>query len=647
MCGIVGLFSPGGELPHRDLWPDLVNHLQHRGPDEGAWWADGPFFLGHRRLSIIDIEGGGQPMASGDGRLVVTFNGEIYNYIEVRDELEALGHTFQTHSDTEVLVHGYRQWGVDLPTHLTGMFAFAIADRELDELYLARDRFGEKPLYIARQHGYLMFASELRPITALPDLPRELDIDALGCYLSLNYVPGSATLLQSVRRIAPGSWLLVTATGEREGRYWEPSPQVEIKPTASLDAMMEEWRHHFDNAVRLCLRSDVPVGIFLSGGMDSSLVAESAARQGRLSDAYVIDFEEQSYGEYGAASHVAERLGIPLHRTTLTPDALVDFLQLVEHADDPMADSSSLPVYVLSRFARQGNKVVLGGDGGDELFAGYLTYRASLMFERVFLWLPQVLRTGIARSALMLPTSEGKVTFSYKLRRLLRAVDLTVGQAHLSWNGTWLPKEAGQLVGHEYRHRVQGALARHVQHVGLGSKRPSLSELQVADTQEYLPNDILTKVDRMSMAHGLETRAPFLDWQLAEWALRRHESNRIGAGGELKTVLREAARRTFGPDVGNRPKWGFSIPIHAWIRGPMADMISELLDPKAVDQTGVLDATGVSKVVEDHQLGRRSYGFELWGLAVLMAWYNSRVKARPVAPRGGALVERRFHRTGF
>jgi len=640
------MFARSGTPPHRDRWEDLVNHLQHRGPDEGAWWADGSFFFGHRRLSIIGLETGHQPMATADGRLVVTFNGEIYNYVELRRELEARGHGFRTDSDTEVLLHGYAEWNTDLPSHLIGMFAFAIADRRASELFLARDRFGEKPLFYTANDGYIAFASELRPLAALPDADRSINIEALGGYLCLNYVPGAATLMNGIRRIRPGHWKLISPHSETDGRYWEPPAVGDVEPARSMNEVLEEWRELFDDSVRLCLRSDVPVGIFLSGGMDSSLVAESAMRQGKLSTAYFIDFEDESYREYDAASEVANRLGLPLERTTLTPADLGEFLSLVEHADDPLADSSALPVWALSRLAATGNKVVLGGDAGDELFAGYLTYKASQYHTRFFSRMPTSLRRAISRVGSRLPTTEGKVTFSYKLRRFLRAAHLEGHLAHLSWNGTWLPEEAAGLVLEgPTRSIVRGALEKVVVNSAREKKRCSLSELQRTDVEEYLPNDILTKTDRMSMAHGLETRSPFLDYRLANWALRLPESRRISPGGELKTVLRAAARKTFGPRIADRPKWGFSIPIHDWVRGTLSETVRDLLSPDSLNQTGIFDPPAVQQVVDAHFSGKRSYGFEIWGLTVLMAWFQARIQHAPAPPKRSPLVERRFAAT--
>ena len=648
MCGIVGLFSRDGVPPHRELWPDLVNHLRHRGPDEGAWWADGPFFFGHRRLSIVGIESGGQPMATADGALAVTFNGEIYNYPELRAELEARGHVFRTGCDTEVLLHGYRAWGQGLPERLTGMFAFALADRRRRELFLARDRFGEKPLFLLTTPQYVAFASELRPLAALPDLPRRMNLEALAGLLVLNFVPGTAALLEGVERLPPATWRLCSPQGERSEAYWSPPKEAGHDPgpggTASLEASMEEFRTRLDRAVRLNLRSDVPVGIFLSGGIDSSLLAEAAARQGRLQRAYCIDFEEQGHSEYHAAREVAGRLGLELERVLLTPEALRDFSALAEHADDPLADTSTLAFFALSRVAARGLKVVLGGDGGDELFGGYLTYRATRLHARYVAALPRPLRSLLGSVARRLPTREGKVSFSYKLRRFLRAAPLPSGQAHFSWNGSWLPEAAaGLLRPGPAREAAGGILERLAARHGL-QERCGLYALQRADLAEYLPNDILVKTDRMSMAHGLETRAPFLEHELAAWALRLPEAQKIGARGAQKRVLRAAARKLFGASIADRPKEGFSIPVHAWIRGPLAETVRDLLAPAAVERMQVLEPAAVQGVLEAHFSGRRSYGFEIWGLAVLAAWHRSRIERPPAPPAHSDLVERRFEK---
>ncbi len=643
MCGIVGMFSFCGPPPHRQLWPTLVNHLHHRGPDQGAWWADGPFYLGHRRLSIIGLDSGAQPMATADGGLVVTFNGEIYNYPTLRRQLEQLGCRFETDSDTEVLLHGYRIWKEELPRHLTGMFAFAIADRRNHELFIARDRFGEKPLFYWRHSRYLAFASELRPLAAIPDIERKLDITGLGGYLSLNYVPGTRTLMHGIHRLPPANWTIISANGgERGATYWTP-PDAPDEARQSAEDAVEEWREKFDRAVRLALLSDVPVGVLLSGGVDSALVAESAARQGKLSTAYFLDFAEDSYSEYDAASNVADRLGLRLQRAVLTPESLKNFLAIVEHADDPLADSSSLPVWTIAQLAAKGNKVVLGGDGGDELFGGYLTYKATQAHRKVIARLPTYARRFLARLGNRLPTSEKKVTRSYKLWRFLRAADLPVGVAHFSWNGTWLPNEVDALLRTEYGgKRMHTALSDLAIRHNL-SEHCTLLALQRADITDYLPNDILTKTDRMSMAHGLEVRSPFLEHRFAEWALRRPDHFKISRGGESKSLLRKSARRVFGPSIADRPKYGFSVPLHAWVRGPLAEQVRDLLSPASIRELHVLDPMRVDEILRLHFSGRKSYGFEIWGLAVLVAWHRIRVQNPPTPPAHADLVERTFN----
>lgn len=629
MCGIVGIYARKGTPPHREIWPQLVNHLAHRGPDEGGYWAGERFFLGHRRLSIIGLKSGQQPMATTDGTLVVSYNGEIYNYPELRRTLQSRGYVFRTDSDTEVLLHGYRAWGSELPRKLTGMFAFAIADRNAQTLFLARDRFGEKPLLYLDRKDYFAFASEMRPLAALPDQAQALDREALAGYLMLNYVPGDRTLMADIRRLPPASWRLIAPGGDQQERYWSPEDET-VETPASLDDALAAFTAHFDEAVRLTLLSDVPVGILLSGGIDSSLVAESAVRQGCLNHAYILDFAEASHSEYSAAQTVAEQLGIPLQRVVLEPT--MRFEDLVEHADDPLADSSALPVHTVTQLASQGNKVVLGGDGGDELFAGYLTYKATRLHTQTLAQLPMPVRRFLARQATRIPTRETKVSFSYKLWRFLRAADLPPGEAHFTWNGAWLPADAaGLLAGAEDRMLARAAASSLRQAHALPAY-PCLGQLQACDAQEYLTNDILAKMDRMSMANSLETRAPFLNHHLAAWALRLPPEWKLARGGKLKHILRVQAARVFGDALAQRPKQGFSIPVHTWLRGPLKEQVMDLLAPDSLRQLDALAPDAVTRILNQHMRGTRSYGFEIWGLAMFAAWSRRRLLARPAPP---------------
>lgn len=636
VCGVVGRFAWDGPLDTERV-ESVVNHLRHRGPDEGAIWADDHFAFGHRRLSVIDLSSGQQPMGTAEGDLVVTFNGEIYNHNELRHELEQRGHRFRTSSDTEVLLEGYRAWGTGLVRRLVGMFAFALADRRRRELFLARDPFGEKPLYYVDEPGAVSFGSELRPLVALGVTNGRMDVAALGGYLCLNYVPGDATLLAGVRRLPPASWRLYGAGRVSTGQYWSPRGTVRDVP-AGLEPAIEGLRERLDRAVRHALVSDVPVGIFLSGGMDSSLIAESAARQGRLSHAYCLDFSEEGFTEWPRAERVASTLGIPLTRVRFGEDLARHLLQVVEHADDPLADSSALAVWTISREAARDVKVVLGGDGGDELFAGYVTYQASLLHARLATVMPAVVRQAVMRTVPLLPTSEAKNSSSFRAMRFVRAMDLPTREAHFTWNGTWLPWQAAALVGPEgVRQAAVGALTALAERHGL-PLRPSLDALQQADIEEYLPNDILTKVDRMSMAHGLEVRAPFLQTAVAEFALALPAQLRCTIFGQPKRLLRELARRTYGDEIANAPKQGFSIPVHRWLRGPLREAAEDLLSESALRSVGELDARAIRRVWQEHLSGK-SFGWELWGLMVLSAWHRARVQSRPSAP-GGPLERR-------
>ena len=605
--------------------------LSHRGPDDGAWWADEKFFLGHRRLSIIDLGMGSQPMATADGRYIIVFNGEIYNYIELRDELSSQGCVFRTTSDTEVILEGYRVFGIDLPKYLIGMFAFAIVDRIEQTLYLSRDRFGEKPLFISESDSGISFASELGPIAALSWPNVVVDRTALAEYLCLNYVPGERTMIHGIRRLVPGTWRLYSAKTIQSGTYWTPPSPVET--AMNIGEATIELRSRLDQAVNIALRSDVPITLFLSGGIDSSIIAESAVRQGHLQHAYCLNFAEESYSELFNASQVANRLGIELRRVDFSAEELGNFLQLVEHADDPLADSSALAVWTLARATAKDYKVVISGDGGDELFGGYLTYKATMLHCYAARILPDFACQSLAKLANRLPVGDRKVSLSYKLMRFLRATDLSPAQAHFTWNGTWLPSDASNLMHDEVDRGLaydvlNNLVSRH--HL---SMEPDLLALQRADATDYLPNDILTKVDRMTMAHGLEARAPFLVPIVAEFGLSIPAKLKLTPFGQPKLILRELATQLFGPKIGTAKKQGFSIPVHRWLRGPMRPMVEDLLSKSSIDQVGLLNTDAVLSCKQRHMSGQAQLGFELWGLMVLVAWYRARIL-------GGALKSR-------
>lgn len=631
MCGILGAYArQGGRLDTAKLTA-ATNLLAHRGPDGGNAWADGPFFFGHRRLSIIDLsEGGKQPMelvTEGSGRgLVVTFNGELYNYPELKAELRGRGHRFRTDSDTEVLLHAYAEWGEGMLERLRGMFAFAIADRRDESLFLARDRFGEKPLLVHETDKGVLFASELRPIAALLD-DRRPDPIAVADFLSFNYVPGERTMLAGVRRLPPGTFRRYRGARVEEARYWTPGGAAVTVPER-LGPTLDTLAAKLDDATRIALRADVPVALFLSGGLDSSLTAESAVRQGRLREAFCLDIAERSYSEWDGATHVADKLGLTLHRVVLGPEVLDDFSSLVEHADDPLGDSSALAVWRLSREAAKSFKVVISGDGGDELLGGYLTYKATRIFAGSIARAPARLRSRLAAWSARVRPSSGKVTPAYKAMRFLRAAELPPAEAHFSFNGAFLPRAAAELLTGAAREAAGGSLERMRERHRL-PLRPTLTALQYADATDYLPNDILTKVDRMTMAHGLESRAPLLDVALADFALSaagRWEGSMLAPP---KRLFRELARRVYGDKVADAKKQGFSIPVHKWLReGRGRALTGDLLSRSNLDRIPLFDAVAVERV-RDRFLRGEQLGFEIWGLLVLASWYGARIARAP------------------
>lgn len=633
MCGIFGFVDWGGALPAVEHLARATNLLRHRGPDGGAFWTEPGVFLGHRRLAIIDLATGDQPMMTADGRFVITFNGEIYNYPELRDDLRARGAEFRTASDTEVILEGYRAWGADVVPRLEGMFAFALYDRDERTLLIARDRFGEKPFVYADGGGRVVFASELAPLVAIGAGGRDVDLDALGGYLCLNYVPGTRTLLRGVHRLAPATWQLHGASGViRRHQYWTPAAAAEDPPRG--DALLEELQARLDHAVQLTLRSDVPVGLFLSGGTDSALVAESAARQGRLEAAFCVDFADHGFSEWPRASRVGQQLGVEVERVPLDATVLGRFTEIAGHLDDPLADSSAMAVWTVAEAASHRVKVVLSGDGGDELFGGYLTYPATRLHSLLSPWLPRPVWSALTAAAMRLPVNDSvKVGFDYKLQRLLRAMPLDTRQAHFTWNGTWTPAEAAGFVRGDV---AQAAAARALEKVAEALEmppRPSLHDLQLADLREYLPNDILTKVDRSTMAHGLESRAPLLNQRVAELALSLPGHLRATGHGATKILLRRLCERHFGVEHARAPKQGFSIPIHRWLRDPGRSLVTTLLDRDRIDALGLLDPQAVAGAVDHHFSGRRALGWELWGLMVLVSWHEQRVQSPPEAHR--------------
>jgi asparagine synthase (glutamine-hydrolysing) len=631
MCGIFGFADWRQPLPPVERLAQATNLLRYRGPDGGAYWTENGAFLGHRRLAIIDLTTGDQPMPSRDNRYVLIFNGEIYNYPELREALRAEGGVFSTSSDTETIIEGYRLLGPAIVQRLEGMFAFAIYDRTARTLFLARDRFGEKPLLVADTPGRVVFASELSPLAAIGAGDRAIDLDALGGYLCLNYVPGERTMMAGIRRLAPATWELHSADGliKRE-RYWDAGRGPGPRAHADLESTLDELQAHIDEAMRITLRADVPVGLFLSGGTDSGIVAESAARLGKLKKAFCVDFADAAFSEWPLAKRVADKIGVDIERVPLDSSAVSRFLEIAGHLDDPLADSSALPVWTVAQAASRDVKVVLSGDGGDELFGGYLTYPATHAHGLMSPWLPRAAWSALSALANTRRVNDAvKVGLDYKVQRLLRAMALPTREAHFTWNGTWTPREAARFVRSDMAiDAARHALTQVAEAHGL-PKRPSMHQLQLADIAEYLPNDILTKVDRATMAHGLESRAPLLNRVVAEFGLTIPYELRATSRTRTKVLLRRLLHRHFGAEHANAPKQGFSIPIHRWLRSEGKATMTSLLAPDRVKAVGVLDQAAVADAMDAHLTHRRAYGWELWGLMVLVNWHEQRIASTP------------------
>jgi asparagine synthase (glutamine-hydrolysing) len=610
MCGIAGLTGlPRGREAIRDDLERMCDALRHRGPDASGYHVEDEMGLGMRRLRIIDLEGGDQPIANEDGSVTVVFNGEIYNYRQLRDRLQRRGHRFVTDSDTEVLVHLYEERGSDLVRELNGMFAFAIWDAGRQRLLLARDRIGIKPLYYWLTGSGLVFASELKGLAALDWFPQRMDRTALASFLSLGYVPDPLAIYLGVRKLQPGHRLIWQRDGQsRVEEYWSPVQQED--PSIDAGAAVEELRRLVDEAVEARMIADVPLGAFLSGGLDSStIVAHMAAHSSQPIRTFSIGFEEPEFDEADDARVVSEALGTDHTQLIVRPDveALMERVSL--WFDEPFADMSSMPTYLIAELARKHVTVALSGDGGDELFGGYVRYRKAMAHPPS---LGRGLRAGLAAVSRSLPHAfPGR----YRLLELSR----TPAGRYASTVGKPLEVRDGGIARAEIASRissVDGILADEFRQVE-GSYP---HQLMSVDLQSYLPGDILTKVDRMSMAVSLEARVPFLDHRVVEFAMRIPARLKIKDVG--KWVLRESVKDVLPERVFEKPKRGFGVPLSAWFRDELSHRLNDLLLPESPIGAFV-DMPAVQRVIREHQSRRRNHQGQLWRLLVLHIWLKA------------------------
>jgi asparagine synthase (glutamine-hydrolysing) len=614
VCGIVG-------FTHRDWIPDperirsATDTLIHRGPDEQGVFESKVVSLGATRLKIIDLHGGDQPITAVDARTTIVFNGEIYNHLEIRAELEKLGHRFESHCDTETVLRAFLQWDTGCFSRLRGMFAIALWTESNRRLVLARDRMGIKPLYFARRGEDLYFGSELKAIFIHPEIERRLSLDGLDCLLSLNYIPSPWTLVEGIEKLPPGRWLEWKDGKVRSDAYWTlPFPEPSER---SLDSAKEELDALLRQSIREHLVSDVPLGMWLSGGIDSSTILHYAATESSSPlKTFSISFRGRSFDETAYIKEVASLYQTDHEQLDLNPEC--DLQSAIEefayYSDEPSADAGALPVWFLSKLSKTKTTVSLSGEGADELFAGYLTHRANQLAQTAR-WLPSWGFRSAAAGLGLWPVSDEKIGFEYKASRFLEGCQMPPERAHVHWNGTFADGPKQRLL----KSQLPDALHRKLEELRRLLPGDGLSPYLWFDQKYYLPDDILTKTDRMSMAHSLEVRPPFLDHRIVEFAATLPASLKIH-GSRQKFLLKELMKGKLPSSVLSRKKVGFDIPAHEWLRGPLRSLLLETVTAGASEHSGLFDSAVIDAVMQRHLAKRANLGYQLWGLLVLFLW---------------------------
>jgi asparagine synthase (glutamine-hydrolysing) len=634
MCGIAGFVesNPSGSSIATEERTAILDRMcrviRHRGPDDQGMLVDGGVALGMRRLSIIDLEGGQQPLSGCDPSITLVFNGEIYNFRELQRQLEALGHRFHTHSDTEAIVHAYEEYGAKCVDHLRGMFAFAIWDAAKRQLFIARDRVGKKPVYYTvTSDGTFVFGSELKSLLEHPGIKREMNPDALDAYLSFGYVPDPLCIFAGIEKLPPGHRLHFVSGRVKVEQYWDFSfSQVEAK---NEEDYLDELRALLDEAVRLRLVSDVPIGAFLSGGVDSSAVVGFMARaMSQPVKTFSIGFKEDTYNELRYARVAAKHFGTDHHEFIVTPDICDVVDELVYHFDEPFADSSAIPTYMVSKLARDHVTVVLSGDGGDELFAGYTRYQVDRKRSHLSR-LPRVVREKMMR-----PVSENLPHGAWG-RNYLRNVSLDPIERYIDSISLFTDLNKLSLYTNEFKQTLNNE--------SLGAKLfrdfassvetgDAIDPLLYLDSKTYLPGDILTKVDRMSMAVSLETRVPLLDHKLIEFVTRIPSSMKM-KGLETKHIFKRAVRGLVPDEILERPKQGFGVPLQEWINLQLRGRIHDTLTERRTHERGLFNSQAVNILLGEHERGRRDHSPALWALLMLELWHRAFVDHVPGSTR--------------
>ncbi|HEX8845835.1 MAG TPA: asparagine synthase (glutamine-hydrolyzing) [Pyrinomonadaceae bacterium] len=634
MCGITGWASLDARTPPpagaRELLHAMCERMTHRGPDsEGLMTATG-VALGMRRLAIIDLQTGEQPALDESGEISVILNGEIYNYRALRTDLEKRGHRFRSESDTEVLPHLYEEHGTEMVRHLNGMFAFALWDARRRRLFIARDRFGEKPLYWGVFDNTFLFASEPKVLLAHPSVNPTLNLDALRQYLSFDYVPAPHSIYQGIYKLKAAHTLTVQDGRVEVEPYWRLSYKKH-HPAPTEEEAAHHLRELLADSVRMRLVSDVPLGVLLSGGIDSSTVAAMAVRaSSEAVKTFSISFAEASFDESVYARAVAKFLGTDHHEERLSVDLAANLVgEIGSWMDEPFSDPSLVPTYLLSRFTRKHVTVALGGDGGDELFAGYPMYwghNLARSYERI----PRFLRRGLIEPIVRrLPVKTKNLSFDFKARRFISGMKYDEVARHHVWFGSFTPEEQEQLLAQEARAASDGDIYREARRlIAEDCDADNTVEcMQSLDTRLYLAEDILTKVDRASMAVSLEVRAPFLDPRVAEYAASLPVNYKL-RGRATKYILKKAVGDLMPPFVTRRGKKGFGVPVAEWLKGRLRPLARDLLSPERIRKAGLFDAAYVERLQDEHERGHANHRKLLWTLLMFELWHESFIETR-------------------
>jgi len=630
MCGIAGILYFDRQRPvDREVLLAMCRALRHRGPDDHGTFTNASVGLASTRLSILDLARGHMPLSNEDGTVWIAYNGEVYNFLELRERLERSGHYFATRGDTEVIVHLYEEEQENFAAQLEGMFAVAIWDARKRQLVLARDHVGIKPLYYSLLPDRLVFASEMKAL-CVERTDASVDRTALHDYLSLNYVPGPRTILSGVRKLQPGHILIASAeTGKAETRrYWD-FPLISPAPAEkrTVEELETELTTALRSAIRRTLISDVPLGAFLSGGIDSSLVVALMSEvSNRPVRTFSVGFEEDSYSELPYARSVAQRYHTEHNEIVLRPQAQDLISSVVEFFDEPFADNSALGVFAVSQLARREVKVVLSGDGGDEVFGGYYTYQADKL-ANLYRRLPKVLRDRLLPAMVeLLPTSLEKASFDFKLKRFVQGGSLPPLAAHYSWKAYLNEEMKFELYGdgaqgNGFHHELRPTVELLQSHYDAYPTADLLNRLIYVDSKIQLADDMLTKVDRMSMAHSLEVRVPLLDRQLIDFMTGLSSRHKV-RGLTLKHLLKRVARKLLPSRIIDRPKAGFTVPISKWVATDLRDLAREQLSESRLRSQGFFEPKQVKRLLDLHGSGRRDFGRSIWTLLVFGLWYD-------------------------